>query len=351
MKTKRTNHKAVNTNHHEYAPQAKSSFAAIIHGFGSLFRGMAWLIVVLLVVAAVGRYIHLQNRPVKDQSMTTPPTTPTPALIDWSLVDADVREAIVRARTVATEHADRQVDNWVDNLRGRIDEHFLDWYFGFWTQKQQGVTALRYWLESTRPFEFFFGEKPEVAERITEDIQTEFAQRVLRPVIAQREIERMTRSTIEVYVTELRDGIAPIQARHNIPQPTWDQYLNDLALITAGSGPDTTPVTIKALTASTVGVSSTALVALYHALRERMAAVGAKAGSKLLGPVVLVGVVIWDVWDHNRSRGINEPILRENLNHYLDLLNQALLDDPEGGILTVVTDIEQNLHHSLQERQ
>lgn len=352
---------------------SRSSFASVLHGFGSMFRGLAWVLAALIVVAGIGLHILNRNRTVE---IPKPGTGTIPPPIDWGLVDDDVREAIMQARTVATEHADQQLEPWINGLRHRVDTHFLDWYFGYWTQKALGFRAIRYWIQSTRPIVIVIGEQPEMIERITEDIQDEFAQRVLRPVIAQQEIERMTRSTLEVYVTELQKGIAPIPERYNIPRPRWERYLSDMALISASGRPDTVPITMKSLTASTVGVSTAGMIALYHALSERIAAVGAKfcaksagagagkaaaataaktgaatgakAGSKMLGPIVLAVVVVWDAWDHQRSRGINEPLLRENLNDYLDLLHRVLLDDPEGGILTVVTEIEHNLHQSMQ---
>ncbi len=58
----------------------------------------------------------------------------------------------------------------------------------------------------------------------------------------------------------------------------------------------------------------------------------AKSGGKLLGPIIGIGIIIWDLWDHKSTRAENEPILRQNLYDYVDLMTQELLNDPQRAV-------------------
>ncbi|MEZ5671995.1 MAG: hypothetical protein R3E08_06265 [Thiotrichaceae bacterium] len=39
----------------------------------------------------------------------------------------------------------------------------------------------------------------------------------------------------------------------------------------------------------------------------------AKMGGELFGTIVAVGIIIWDVWDHAKTRESGIPYLRKNI--------------------------------------
>ncbi len=347
---------------------------------GIFMKSLSWLIVVLFVVSMIG--LRIRENAARERAAielkARQQSQPVVQPVDWSAVDAEMREEAQRARLAAKEHADGALQIWCNELSGRIDEQFIPWYFGYWNQKALGFRAIRYWLAERGWVERFIGEQPSMAERITEDIQTEFALRVLRPAIAQREIDRMTRDMVEVYLHELVKGVDRVQQRHRIPQPDWDAYLADMALTAHHGGPDTTQVSLKTVYVAAGAGGVVMTHQLYRAIREIIGKIGkkttvqgtttagkaaaataaktgastsAKVGMKALGPIVLAGVLIWDVIDHNVSRGRNEPILRQNMDDYLEQLHAMLLDDPESGMMMVVREFEQNLAESQQRRQ
>ena len=347
----------------------RNSFGGILNSIGSLLRGLSCLLVVLLIFGLLGRAIIFRNPPAPPEFPRPERELPVQPATDWSGVDRDMAEAVASAREAARVHADRELGEWIESLKKRVDERFLDWHFGYWTQKEMGFKAIWYRAKKTRLYERFLGEQPAVAEQITRDIRHEFEQRVLRPVIAQYEIERIAASTVGAYVADLDRRAGLIRARYDVPAPDWNSYLSDLALVSASSRPDTVPVTMKAFSATAVAGSAIAADRLAAVSRQiwqkylaKKAAAGAgktaaaaagKTGAKLSGkvlPLLLPAVVIWDVWDHHRSRRVNEAILRENLDDYFGLLRESLLDDPETGILSVIAEIESSLRRSLAEK-
>ena len=86
---------------------------------------------------------------------------------------------------------------WSTELQTRIDEDFLNWYFSYWQQQSFGLKAIGYWVADHEIVEKIVGDQPKMAERITEEIQEEFSKRVLRPQIAQLQIERIADETVK----------------------------------------------------------------------------------------------------------------------------------------------------------
>jgi hypothetical protein len=78
------------------------------------------------------------------------------------------------------------------------------------------------------------------------------------------------------------------------------------------------------------------------------ARVAGKVSGKFLGAIVGIGVIIWDVWDHQQTKKIESPILRQNLADYLTELQQSLLYEPETGLMTIVRGLEANIVESLK---
>jgi len=70
---------------------------------------------------------------------------------------------------------------------------------------------------------------------------------------------------------------------------------------------------------------------------------GAKLLGKTLGSVLGVGIIAWDVWDHYHTRETQMPILRQNIEKYLDQVKALLLKDPTTGLISVIYDLEKQV--------
>jgi hypothetical protein len=178
-------------------------------------------------------------------------------------------------------------------------------------------------------------------------------------------------------VVELQQKLAPIPEKYHIPQAEWDRYLEDMAVLTSHvEGNRQVPLTVKAVTATVAGGVTVATIKMTQMLRPVIAKVGtkvttkaatagagnaaaavatktggkvaARVGGKFLGAIVGVGIIVWDVWDHQQTKKTESPILRQNLADYLTELQQSLLYEPETGLMTIVHGLKANIVGSLK---
>ena len=71
----------------------------------------------------------------------------------------------------------------------------------------------------------------------------------------------------------------------------------------------------------------------------------------MLGPIIGVGIVVWDVWDHHQTKKVNRPILQRAIDDYLDELGHQMLESSDAGVLGAIYHIESNVVRSLDEMQ
>jgi hypothetical protein len=352
-----------------------SAWARLFEALGSMTSKVVWSLVAVVVLAALGRYLFLaapggqpSARPERRTAVSVQPPVP------WHEVDHAMVEAFRTAHKVAEDVATAKIHTWAQALEQRLDDDFLDWYFGYFQQQWLGLKAIGYWTA-----EKLLREQPTMAEKITADIQEEFAKRVLRPEIAQMQLERIVHETVTEYTRALQHNIAPIPDRYHIPQADWDGYLATVAtLIARSEGNREIPLSLKLFTSGVVvgGVASAAtLTELLQPLWARIgtkvsttvaapgagqaaaamatrtgAKVGVRAGGRLLGVIIGIGVLAWDIWDHQHTERVERPILRANLIDYLAELQHTLLRDPETGIMTMIDAAEHSLVSALHTR-
>lgn len=358
-------------------PQQKndrvSAWARLIEALGNAASKIVWSLVAIVIFATVGRNLYLKsqdrNQPLVPERKTAAPVQKP---IQWHEVDKAIVDAFKKSHRVADEYATAKIDVWAKGLEQRIDEDFLEWYFSYFQQQWLGLKAIGYWTA-----EKVIDEKLSMAEKITEDIQEEFAKRVLRPEIAQMQIERIANETITEYVRSLEGNVGPIPEKYDIPQAEWDRYLSEIALMSERSeGNREVSLSLKTVTTASVvggvagatklaGMLKPAIAKIGTKVSSKTAAkgagkaivklaaktgskVGAKAAGKFLGPIIGVGVLIWDAWDHHHTKDVERPILRENLLDYLEEMKHSLLRDPEAGIITMIDAVENMMVSSLR---
>lgn len=315
-----------------------------------------WLIVIIIVLVAVGKiFIFKSGR----EPGPKPLKKPVVAQVDWSQVDKEIRKVMVSAREETDKLASRALDRWIENTMERVDKDFLEWYFGYWTQQELGIRALLaqvwHWVDS---------DSPSAAEKITQVVQEEFSNRVLRPQIAQLEIEHIIDEIVAQYSTRLKGKLERIPKEYRINPTDWERYLSDISVMVKNVEANrSTTLPLKAL----VGITAGGTIVMVNALRPVVAKIGAKissrwaaasaakmaaktggtvaakTGGKFLGTIIAVGIIIWDVWDHYATKKKARPILRQNIHDYLKEVKKSLLYDPEYGIMMVIYQMEQNM--------
>lgn len=330
-----------------------------------------WAIVIVVVVfPKVGELFIAKafEKPLPDSTPSVtlihPGSTP-----DWQQTEKLLVRVLRDAHQSAETFAAQKLDAWVDDLTERVDRSFLDWYFGYFNQKEleykgffAGITAnMAYWLNPN-------SQSPEerVAEVITEEFQTEFTKRVLRPQIAQLQLERITEQTVKHYLNELNLNINQIPSKQSITKADWDFYLNEISLSVQDANGTLVSLPIKTLLGVTAYtavkplilpllpvVSSKVVATLAGKAGAKIAAksgaiLAGKIGSTFLDTTVGVGILLWDIWDVNHTASIEKPILRQSLVDYLQTVSDSLLNNPETGIVTVIDSVEQKILQGIQ---
>lgn len=346
---------------------AKTDRIRAISEFVKSISPYLWAIVIVVVI------IPLLGRAVIAIPPETRPVKPDPVVVvvdkfDWKILDESIITAIKNADVTAQNFAEAKLDDWVNGLMVNVDGSFLDWYFNYFNQKKLEFSApfiwasfaVAHWVDSNQP-------SPEqvVVEKMTEDFQLEFAKRVLRPKIAQFELESITNDTVNVYVSQLEKNISSIQGKYHIPQGNWERYLNEIAITINESEGVTSNLTLKTLvgggsylfvkTAIPIAAKVGSKIATTFAGKAgaKMAAktggmVAGKIGAELLDPIVGIGILIWDLWDYNHTVSINRPILRASILEYLHQVKHSLLNNPTNGIMASINQLESGILKSVQ---
>ncbi len=353
----------------ERAARQMTAMSHFVRAATSLFmRGGVLIVLVVasgLLLSRAGRFLGpgTSGKAVP----AAPLTVAAPEPIDWSRVDVLVVEAAAKARQHAEQYAQGELDIWTGQMCVRIDEDFLPWYFGYWNQQAIGLKACWQGVKYQLAGYVTDGATPSPAERMMQDIQAEFANRVLRPESAQLRLEQITRQAVDLYLADLRGVLRDIQVHYSISPAQWDRYLEGIAAGTQRvDGNRSVPLSLKAVAGSTTGATvllTRALAKLAARVEARLATsaaekqiarvaaragtkVAAQAGGKMLGPIIAVGLIVWDVWDHRCTVSENQPILRGALVEYLSLMKGALLRDPQTGVLAAIHEIETGIVQS-----
>lgn len=315
-------------------------------------------VIMLVIIPLLGNWIISQSV-TSNRSLPSPTSTVrVPAPPDLSKVNLEIQDAINKSHALAENFASKELDIWEGELNGRVDS-FLDWYFDYFNQKQMEFGTPFKLLVYAVMNKFDVSEASQkVAEKLTEDFQREFAKRVLVPKLAQMRLESITTETTNLYISELCNNIKGIQGSYNIPQGDWEKYLNDIAVtindtegtlsnfslrvLIGGGG----YIVAKPLLIGLAGkVGSKVMTKFAGKAAAKMAAktggtVAGQLGVSLIDPIVGVGILIWDIWDYDRTVKVERPILRQNILAYLDQVKISLLKNPESGIMTAVNQLE-----------
>ncbi len=331
-----------------------------------------WVAVILIVIIpllgrgfiANSRSGHLEHR----DSSSNPVVTIERTLPNPNQLDRAIATALTDAHTQAEHFASAQLDEWVDELMTRVDNSFLDWYFDYFNQKKLEFSTPFVWLSSAAAHWIDTHNPPPsqaVAEKLTEEFQTEFAKRVLRPKTAQLELERITRDTINLYISEFSNNISSIQSTYKIPQGQWERYLEDIAITINDTEGKISNLSLKVLVGGSTYLLAKAMIPAVAKIGSKVAAsfagkatakMAAKTGGMVAGnlgvqfidPIVAVGIIIWDIWDYKHTVKVDRPVLREAILDYFQEVKMSLLKNSENGIMASMSQLEGGILQSIQ---
>lgn len=339
----------------------KTERLRVIGQFIKTVTPMIWTIVILVVIIPLlGNFLISQS--LTNTATTTVVVSPPH---DFSKVNQDVKNAIQQSHITAETFASKELDKWETEVIARVDNSFLDWYFDYFNQKKMEFTVPFNFLKSAVLNRFDMNAASQaVSEKLTEDFQREFANRVLLPKNAQMRFQLITQDTANLYIAEVSKNVKVVQNNYNIPQVQWDKYLNDIATTISDKG-NVSNLSLKVLVggsgylvakplilgmATKIGSKVTAKVATKAAAKmatKTGGSVASQLGVGLIDPIVGVGIIMWDLWDYNRTVKVERPILREHLVSYLKDVKKSLLTNPETGIMAAIYQLESGILNSL----
>lgn len=333
---------------------------AVIGKIVKFVSAILWLCIMAIIVAYVGRSyldegmirIPFQERAAREVSIR-------PA-VSWTAIDREIKDAVQAAHDQAILTASGELERWHRTLMQRVDNDFLPWYFNYFNQQMIGLSYAYHWA-----YDNIVGSTRSPDEKVIGGIQQQFSNRVLRPQISQMEIEEITKNAVTVFVSDLNTRLQSIPGKYDMHPEEWDRHLNSIAVLASNvEGDRTVPLTLKALTVGATAASAplvakafapvikaaaakmTTLVSakvMGSAAAATAAATGGKvagaAATGFLGPVIAVGIIGWDLYDHARTVEENTPIMRENIADYLGKFNDTLLES-DGSIGGVIHNLE-----------
>lgn len=283
-------------------------------------------------------------------------------------LDRAIATAVKDTHTKAEGFASQQLDEWVDELITRVDSSFLDWYFDYFNQKKMEFSTPFVWLSSAAAHRLDSKNPPPgqvVAEKFTQVFQTEFAKRVLRPKVAQLELEAIARNTINLYISDLGNNISSVQSSYKIPQGQWERYLEDIAITINDTEGNISNLSLKVLVGGSSYLLAKAMIPIVTKIGSKVAAslagkataklaaktgsvVAGQLGAQLLDPIVGIGIIIWDVWDYKHTVKVERPVLREAILDYLKEVKASLLNNPDNGIMASINQLESGIFNSVR---
>ncbi|MBC5797197.1 hypothetical protein H5968_19075 [Sphaerospermopsis sp. LEGE 00249] len=341
-----------------------------IRAYSELIKSISkfiWIAVVLIII--IHFWGSFSTNHIKQKINPTTVNITIPEQKQYQ-ISSDVTSALGKALVAARQSASNNLEQWKNEVMQRVDHPFLDWYYNYFNQL--GIGAKSIWIN------LYSISEEEKAEKLIGSFQQEFAKQVFQPSLMQLEMERFTRQAVDIYVSEANRNLAGVQSAYNIPQPTWERFLEGLGSITYDTGGQQQDLTLRAVSRGTGYLATTAMIkaigfigtkkvvastvskATSKAVTKLATKTAAKAaaegsgemavgllGLELLNPLAGLGIIVWDVWDHYHTVQLERPILRANLESYLNEVKESLLNDPENGILSSVNKFHDGILNSL----
>ncbi len=330
-------------------------------------------IIFLLATLLFWSQFPLNNQPLKasanDEQMLALAEN-NPQSYDWNEIDQQLSNNLRVARLNTEELAQFELNAWKRELMKKVDDEFLDWYYGYFNQKAMEFGIPFAWLafKLDQPFDNLSREDEKdlnaggiIEKRMVEDFNRKFQELVL-----DTEAEELLKEKIErigiTYATAIGTQFSKVKAQYQVSDPEWEEHLGNLAQLIYNTGNSESDLSaaglnsnlstkVFAATTITVGTKVAAKLAgkaVGKTATKAGASVAAKAGAQLLDPILAVGFLVWDVWDYQNMVDQSRPELRRNISDYLEELEYSILAG-EDSIISGLSAVEADLYRNLQD--
>jgi hypothetical protein len=290
-----------------------------------------------------------------------------------SQISADIASALGKALENSRISASENLEQWENEVMHRVDHPFLDWYYNYFTQLGIGIKGI--WVNISS------SSDEDKREKLIEGFQREFAKQVLQPPLMQIQMERFTREAVDTYVSKANEDLAGVQSKYKVPQADWENFLEGLGGVTYNTGGNEQNISLRALSRGTgyvataglmkavtvIGTKKVVTATVSKATSKAVTKVATKTATKvltegggelavgilgleLLNPIAGLGILAWDVWDHYHTVKVERPILRENLERYMNEVKDCLLNDKEYGILSTINKFHDGIMDNLESK-
>lgn len=334
-------------------------------------------VIVVVIIPMIGQWFMVRSLPddaplpaiIQPNATSTPTRQPSQPVRDWDQFERLAKDKMRNAHAKTEVLVRKEVGDWAAGLTQRLDESFLDWYFGYFHQKQlqydsffTGITGkFQQWLDPSKP-----SPQEKIAEEITKEFQEEFAKRVLVPQISEFQLQNIALKTAKTYIRELGQEFNQIPVESDISAAEWDRYLRETSIAIPGMEGNLAALPLKQMTAVGAYTALKPLIVpllpkvgtavagkLATKVGAKLAAktggtLAAKLGGTFLDATVGVGIILWDFWDTNHTANIEKPILRKNLIDYIAEVEESVLENPTNGIMTVTNKIDGEILRAIQ---
>ncbi len=167
-------------------------------------------------------------------------------------------------------HSRAELDKLHAEIMDRLDHDFLDWYFGWLTQKSLGFNSL---LDDAKSF---LGGV-DADEKLQRRVAREFGVRVILTPVVEERIERIAHESATRFVASLTDKLQNVLQQHEIPPLQWEEYVDRATVMVSDTeGASSVPMTLRALLTgtTTTGVSVAAASPFVSTQFGKISAIG-----------------------------------------------------------------------------
>lgn len=289
-------------------------------------------------------------------------------LPDWDKIDSSIAAAIKKVRLRTEEFANHQLDFWVAERMRQVDDQFLNWYFDFFHQKatQDGMPFA--WLAFQADFLNLLKAEDEkglsadqiIQKRMLEEFEQKFNEMVLNET-AIDDLRSRIKEVADTYASAVEVQFDLSMAKYHVSEQDWQQHNAQISQLIYNTGtsqsslqPESLSIllTDKILTQMSAVVGSKLAITLGVKMAPKLAIKGgaiaiAGTGAKFIDPILIFGVLTWDVVDYQQMVNKSRPELRKNIEDYLNIVKLNILDAPDGSIMATLDEVEEEVETAL----
>lgn len=257
-------------------------------------------------------------------------------------IDQEIICALEAAEEEARKYASVQLDGWIFDMMAHTDT-MLDEYFTLFNVKKREASSLWHSLKHKVD-----KKSPSASDVMRKDFMDKFEAKVMNSSDAQQIIEAIADRTVEVFAASFGRGLAQVQADYNVPKLDWEKHINSLCGIASEYESRSVSVVAKCAYAGFAACNIAVPGAVMTKFGKKVAQkVAAKAGTRactagaataakcipVIGAVVTVGMVGWDLYDTSKTAERNKRDIRAGFQQYFSEMKANLLGPTRGSIM------------------